>query len=180
MSREPQSAARSGSHIRRLATVTAVLAYLQIVLGAALRHVPVDAEPSTFQLAVQFHLFMAAVLTTHIFLLLGFVLRRASHIQPIARLGWSLAALVCFQLVLGAATWIVKFAVPAWASGWLPWQQVAVQQGGWLQTHVITAHVATGSLILAASVAMAIYARRLLAGSPSAGRAFGRQLEAAV
>ena len=34
-----------------LAVVTAVLAYLQIVLGAVLRHVPVDAQPATFMLA---------------------------------------------------------------------------------------------------------------------------------
>ena len=51
-----------------LATVTAVLAYLQIVLGAVLRHVPVDAQPAAFLLAVKFHLFLAAVLTLHIVL----------------------------------------------------------------------------------------------------------------
>ena len=46
--------------IRRLAVVTCILVYLQIVLGAVLRHVPVDAEPATFVLAVRFHLFLAA------------------------------------------------------------------------------------------------------------------------
>ena len=36
------------ARLSALATVTAVLAYLQIVLGAVLRHVPVDAQPATF------------------------------------------------------------------------------------------------------------------------------------
>ena len=61
----PTGSPRRG-HVRRLAVVTCVLAYLQIVLGAVLRHVPVDGEPATFALAVRFHLFLAAVLSLHI------------------------------------------------------------------------------------------------------------------
>ena len=36
-----------------------------IVLGAVLRHVPIDSQPGTFVLAVKFHLFLAGVLTLH-------------------------------------------------------------------------------------------------------------------
>src|SRR3954463_8872575 len=60
---------RGAGQIRLLATVTAVLVHLQIGLGEVLRHVPVDAEPAAFIVAVKFHLFLAAVLTLHIFLL---------------------------------------------------------------------------------------------------------------
>jgi hypothetical protein len=57
---------------------------------------------------------------------------------------------------------------------------VAIQDGGWLQTHVITAHVALGSLLFATSVALALYAQRLLPASTPAREALTRRLEAAV
>src|SRR3972149_5731601 len=43
-------------HVRRLAVATCILVYLQWVLGAVLRHVPVEGEPATFALHVRFHL----------------------------------------------------------------------------------------------------------------------------
>jgi len=81
---ETQATTRGGAQIRVVAAVTAVLAYLQIVTGAVLRHVPVDAQPGAFLLAVKFHLFLAGVLTLHIALLVGFVLSRARHSWPLA------------------------------------------------------------------------------------------------
>ncbi len=170
----------SVGNIRRLAVVTAVLAYLQILLGAVLRHVPVDAQPQTFMLAVKAHLFLAVVLTIHIALLVGLVIFRTRNIHPLGVLASTLACLICLQLVLGAGTWIVKFAVPAWAAGWISTQFVAVQEGGWLQTHIITAHVAIGSLVLATAVALALYSQRLLADSTATRQIVRRDLEAAV
>ncbi len=170
----------SSGHIRRLATVTAVLVYLQIVFGAVLRHVPVDSEPAAFMLAVRFHLILAAVLTLHIAALVWSVLRSARYIRPVRRLALALCGLVALQLALGAGTWIVKFSVPAWASDWISNPGVAIQDGGWLQTHIITAHVATGSLMLGTAVALALYARRLLSGRSTAEPAHGTKLEAAV
>src|SRR5262245_43078722 len=103
------AAATSGGTIRVLATVTCILVYLQIVLGAVIRHVPIAAEPTTFQLAVRFHLFLAAVLSLHIVLLVYLVLRRARQIRPLGGLAVTLATLLAVQLALGAGTWIVKF-----------------------------------------------------------------------
>ena len=90
------------------------------------------------------------------------------------------AACRCNSL-LGAGTWIVKFAVPAWAAAWMPPMTTAIQDGGWLQTHIITAHVAVGSLLLVTSLALALYAQRLLA-APAATRRVAppSRLEAAV
>ena len=68
---ESNTTTHGAGQIRMLATVTAVLAYLQIVLGAVLRHVPVDSQPGAFLLAVKFHLFLAGILTLHIALLVG-------------------------------------------------------------------------------------------------------------
>ncbi len=166
--------------IRLLAVVTAVFAYLQIMVGAVVRHVPIDAQPATFMLAVKSHLFLAAILALHIALLTWFVQSRAHRVWPLNRLSLVLAGLLLLQIVLGAGTWIVKFAVPTWAASWISMQAVAVQQGGWTQTHVVTAHVATGSLILGVAVALAIYAQRLLVDSPSPQAIVRRELEAAV
>src|SRR4051794_39258142 len=130
--------------IRKLTIVVAVLAYLQILLGAVVRHVPVDAQPDMFMLAVRFHLFLAAVLALHIVSVAWIVWTRARYIRPLAGLAAVLVALQIAQIALGVSTWIVKFAVPAWADGWISPQSVAVLQGGWTQTHIITAHVATG------------------------------------
>lgn len=175
----PHTLEPAGS-LRRLAIVTAMLAYLQIVLGAVLRHVPVDAQPATFMLAVKFHLFLAAILSLHTVLLFCLVLSRARAVRPLAGLASALVALLIVQLALGAGTWMVKYAVPSWAAGWISTQSIAIREGGWLQTHIITAHVATGSLLLGTSVALALYAQRLLAGSSASPRLVGNRLEAAV
>jgi heme a synthase len=175
-----QAMSRGAGPIRLLAAVTAVLAYLQIVLGAVLRHVPVDAQPATFVLAVKFHLILAGVLALHIALLVWFVLRRARDVRPLGRLAWALMGLVTLQLALGAATWIVKYSVPSWASDWVSTPGVVIRDGAWLQTHIITAHVATGSALFGATVALALYAHRLLTG-PAPVRQVGKtRLEVAV
>jgi cytochrome c oxidase assembly protein subunit 15 len=170
----------SAGVIRCLSAATAVLAYLQIVVGAVVRHVPLDAQPSTFMHAVKGHLYLAAVLALHILALAWLVQTRARGVRPLGRLSLALVGLLIVQAALGAGTWIVKFAVPSWAAGIVGTPQVSVQEGGWLQTHIITAHVATGSLILAAAVALALYAQRWLAGIPAAQIIARRELGAAV
>jgi cytochrome c oxidase assembly protein subunit 15 len=163
-----------------LAIVTCVVVYLQIVLGAVVRHVPVGSEPATFALAVRFHLFMAAIVSMHVVALVGLVLTRARRVRPLGGLATTLAGLLTLQLLLGAGTWIVKFAAPTWAPSWLSPGQTALEDGGWLQTHVITGHVAVGSLMLATSLALALYAVRLFALPGSARERHNAKLEAAV
>lgn len=180
-----RNADRTASHdcanqIRRLAIVTCVVIYLQLVIGAVMRHVPVVTEPATFALAVRFHLFMAGVVVMHVLLLSGFVLIHTSHVKPLARLTVILSGLVLFQVLLGASTWIVKFSVPEWATEIITPARVAVAEGGWLPTHVITAHVAVGSLLLAVSLALALYAARLLPNDSAARHSVSRRLGAAV
>jgi cytochrome c oxidase assembly protein subunit 15 len=153
----------AGSRLRYLATVTCVLVYLQIVLGAVLRHVPAITEPTTFATAVRFHLFMAAVVTLHIGMLAAMVLIGLRGVRPLGGLAVALVALLGVQLALGAGTWIVKFSVPHWAAGWVPAPGAAIQDGGWLQVHTITAHVAVGSLLFATSLALALWTQRLRA-----------------
>jgi cytochrome c oxidase assembly protein subunit 15 len=162
-----------------LAVVTCILIYLQIVLGAVLRHVPVDSEPAAFAVAARFHLVMAAIVSLHILALVWLVWSRARSIRPLGGLAATLIGLLGLQLLLGASTWIIKFASPTWAPSWVTSARGAVQQGGWLQTHVITAHVAVGSLMLATSLALALYAVKRFASRTAAVMPV-RKLEAAV
>jgi heme a synthase len=156
---------RQSGQVRRLAVVTAVLFYLQIVFGALLRHMPIESQPATFALAVRFHLLLAGVLVLHVALLAWLVVRHCRQVRSIFRLTMALAGLLVVQLLLGGSTWIVKFAVPVWAADWLPGGAFANTANGWLQTHIITAHVALGSLLLGTSVATALVALRKLASA---------------
>jgi cytochrome c oxidase assembly protein subunit 15 len=162
----------AAGRIRLLAVAACILVYLQIVFGAVLRHVPVDSEPAAFMLAVRFHLFMAGVLVLHVLFLAWSVVRHFRAVGPLYKLVLTLAGLVAMQLMLGAATWIVKFSVPAWAGPWLPISGFTIRADGWLETHVITTHVAVGSLLLATSVAVALAVLRSLTdyGWPGSSR----------
>jgi cytochrome c oxidase assembly protein subunit 15 len=159
--KSPDAAANGvSSGVRALATATAILVYLQLVFGAVLRHVPVDTEPAAFMQAVHLHVFMAGALVVHVLLLALFVTRYSRKVRPLVRLTLAMGGLIILQVLLGAATWIVKFAVPAWAAPWFPYSGFTIQADGWFETHVITAHVAVGSLLLATSVATALIAWR--------------------
>jgi heme a synthase len=177
---EAESISNGSASIRAVATVTAMLAYLQIVLGAVLRHVPVDTQPAAFLLAVKFHLFLAAVLTLHVILLACLVVSRARYFRPLGRLAAMLIGLVVLQLALGAGTWIVKYSVPSWASGWVSNSGAVIRDGGWMQTHIITAHVATGSALLGTTIALALFAHRLLSGHAAVGHGRRARLGVAV
>ncbi|MEX2093319.1 MAG: COX15/CtaA family protein [Pirellulales bacterium] len=159
------SADSASGLVRWLAVATCILVYLQLVFGAVLRHVPVDSEPSAFLLAVRFHLFMAGALVLHVLVLAWSVVRHFRAVRPLYRLVLALCGLITVQLLLGAATWVAKFAMPAWAATWMPHDGYAIQADGWLETHIITAHVAVGSLLLATSVAIALTAWRSLSAN---------------
>jgi len=163
----PLAGPHSGQ-VRRLAVVTAILFYLQLVFGAVLRHMPIESQPATFALAVRFHLLLAGVLVLHVAMSTWLVIRHCRQNRPLLRLTLSLVGLLAVQLLLGASTWVLKFSVPDWAAGWLPWNDFANTAGGWLSTHIITGHVAVGSLLLGTSVATALVAlRRLATAAPS-------------
>jgi cytochrome c oxidase assembly protein subunit 15 len=161
---------------------TCILVYLQIVLGAVLRHVPVAAEPAAFALAVKFHLAMAGMLAVHVALLAWSVLRHVRHLRPLSLLACLLVGLLLVQGALGGGTWIVKFSTPEFLQPLLPasWHGRAIVDGGWLQTHVITAHVAVGSLLLATSLALALHASRRLTAPQTSPQLAIRRREAAV
>ncbi|HEX7450588.1 MAG TPA: hypothetical protein VF306_23710, partial [Pirellulales bacterium] len=139
-----------------VATSTAVLAYVQLLLGSQLRHMPVTADATMFRLALVFHLIVAAVLAAHVFITWRRAEREAAGNGWLVRPARGLAALIAVQLALGAGAWVVNYGWPAWLSsyGWAA--GFVVTREGFGQAIVTTAHVAVGSLILATSVVLAL------------------------
>jgi len=131
----------------KLACVAAALAYLQLTFGAALRHIDAAASPWAFAAILKFHLVLAAIVAGHTAVVAWRVRR--------AWLGVLLALVVTFQLALGVATWVMKYGLPRWATGWMPATIEATVAGGWSQTNIVTAHSATGSLLVGLLVATA-------------------------
>ncbi len=143
----------------RLSVVTGSLGFVQLALGALVRHMPVHAAPGVFRAAVLLHLAMAGALTAHILWLVAAALRSGapSLRVPATVLGLSIVA----QLLLGAGAWIVNYGVPAWLEGVAAWPQWTIRAQSLPQVIVTTAHAAVGSLILAATTQLALRAQRL-------------------
>lgn len=146
-----------------------ILAYLQLIAGASLRHAPEESSFNTFALHVQAHLWGALMVTLGVLATAWIAWRR-----PVGRSRRRLPALllgvVLLQVSLGVATWIAKYRLPEWAQtgpAAHAWETVAgpgtmgpSTAGGWSETHLVTGHSATGSLLLALAVAHAVTARR--------------------
>jgi heme a synthase len=148
----------AGSRLVRTAWILAGVAYLQLVLGAIVRHVPLDASPQVFRLALLFHLVVAGALTVQI-ALAAVQAWRAN--RPGLRVpGLILPLLVLGQLVLGVGTYVAKYSWPAWLGDYQFAAAHIVQEKSLHQSLITTAHVANGSLILFVGVLLAMRASR--------------------
>jgi cytochrome c oxidase assembly protein subunit 15 len=141
----------------RLAVLTAAVAWLQLVLGAIVRHSPhllSDSAATIFRVAVYAHLITALLVVIQVLRLAAECWgRRAGQ-----RLAFSMALLVFVQVVLGASTWLLKYGVPQWAAGALGQWQFVNTEADMFRAAIITAHGAVGSLLVALSVAAAVEA----------------------
>jgi cytochrome c oxidase assembly protein subunit 15 len=155
------------------AALTTLFAYMQLVAGAQLRHVGAAVAPTTFRALVVFHLIGAgAVLVATVYL--ASLARRGRGVERWLRVPamW-LVALVALQIVLGGGAWVVNYGWPAWfgdypwAAQWLVNAEGALNARGHWQANITTAHVATGSLILAIAAMIALRAARLAGRWPS-------------
>lgn len=171
-------------HATRLAWMTAALAYLQLVIGAHLRHMSPSWPPRTFQVLVIAHLIIAFALAVHAILL--WVRSRHGSVVPegatFVRQTIGLVVLVLFQIALGTMVWRVKYQWPTWVPQPDWFRNHPVQAEGMLQVLTVTGHVALGSLIFAMSSWIALRGQRQLgwvkpwrrAGSePVAGKMWG-------
>lgn len=167
---EPGSENRVSRRIQVLALSTTLLAYVQMVVGSELRHIAPDASTDRFRAAVWFHLLLAAAVAIHVVMLWIRVIRFPEKVVAMRRPAMLLLAVVIGQIGLGCASWLLKYGWPAgipapqaWVAGWTN------TAGTLSQSLVITAHVATGSLVLGLSLMLALRSRRLLARRTATG-----------
>ncbi|HZZ30028.1 MAG TPA: COX15/CtaA family protein [Pirellulales bacterium] len=148
--------------LRWLAVFAPLLAYLQLALGAHLRHFAEDGSPTVFRGMVISHVALALMLTAYILIVATAFWLNARGIKPLLLPATLLVGLIVMQLALGASTWIVKYGWPAFLADSAAASDFTVQARSWWQAQITTAHVATGSLILAISTVLAVRTVRLL------------------
>ena len=133
--------------------------YVQLTIGAQLRHVTGSVSPQLFMAFVHSHLTMAGLVAV---LALGLAattsLRRETPSQVRLPAGL-LFGCVILQIALGIATWVVNYA--------LPWQELSeslarytILAKGYWESIIVTAHMATGSLIISLATVTALRAWR--------------------
>jgi cytochrome c oxidase assembly protein subunit 15 len=144
-----------GARLLRLSILTASLAYLQLVVGAVVRHSPLmlaEGADRVFQIAVYFHVLLALAVTVHVLLL-----AHKCYWSGLCRgASVTLALLIGLQLLLGVSSWIVKYGLPAWATGVIGETGHFNRAEGAATAAIVTAHGAVGALILALCVMLAL------------------------
>src|SRR5262245_12348503 len=150
-----------GARLVRAAWFNVGLAYIQLVLGAIIRHIPLIAAPGVFRAALVLHLVVAAALTVHILIQSVRAFRLPREIQGLRSIAGLVSLLVVVQILLGGATYVAKYAFPAWLGDFAFAANFVVQEKGLGQSLITTAHVANGSLILFVAVIMAMRSARI-------------------
>ncbi|MFK8113720.1 MAG: heme A synthase [Rubripirellula sp.] len=151
--REPSEAdsnlPKVGKGLIGLAIGLVLVSYLQLVFGAQLRHVQPNASPGGFAMTVALHV-MTAFLLWMLTVLSWSRLRRCGDLT-LSRPAGSLIGLLGIQILLGVGTWAVNYGWPSFLQ-WVPGSVgFLLRSKGFLDSIIVTAHVATGSLILGVS-----------------------------
>ena len=168
----------AANRLFRVAVATTVFAYLQLFLGASLRHITETASPATYRMLVWMHLGVAAVVFVHVLMtwvrawklnrtikkLEGATTDLYAAFRRLRLFGLTnlMMLLTIVQITLGGGTWVVKFGWPAFAAQYPLTAAYVPIEKSMTQANIITAHVAIGSLILALSAVLAVRSLRLL------------------
>ncbi len=150
-----------GSSLPGLTVVLLVSSYLQLILGANLRHVTINSDPVGYQVLVGCHVALAIFIGVWSILICSIAQRKRNQLLGLSRMGWILALMVLIQILLGIATWIVKFGVPGILSPLMESETFTIEEKSFWQMNIITGHVAVGSLILATTACMTLRAWRV-------------------
>lgn len=171
--RRHRTAVARATRWKRWAWATVGVAYLQLILGAVLRHLPVTATRLVFNITVILHLANAVLLGVAIFLLAWRIGGR--NVDWVVR--WPVRLLVVWwplQIFLGGATWLVNYGWPSWLYDLSLVAGYTIEAKSLWQASTSTLHMATGSLVLATAVFTAVRAWRFLemktTGSSQAAR----------
>ncbi|MBW8883730.1 MAG: COX15/CtaA family protein [Planctomycetia bacterium] len=151
----------AGARFVRAAWLNAGLAYFQLVLGAVVRHIPLASAPGVFRVTLILHLVVAAAVSVHVLAHAARSWRLPREARGLRAFASLLSLLVVLQILLGGATYVAKYAFPAWLSDFSLAANFVVQERGLAQSLITTAHVANGSLILFVAVVAAMRATRL-------------------
>jgi cytochrome c oxidase assembly protein subunit 15 len=135
------SAVPSATVLRRLCLFTTVAVFVQLVMGAALRHFGGGH-------ALVAHVLWAIVVVSVAGLVSMWVVGQFPGLRLVAFPGKMLGTLTALQLILGGASWLVTLGPVAADSVW-----------AWL---VPTAHVAIGALVLVSSLLLTIAVYRVV------------------
>ncbi len=137
------------SGITNLALLMLVVSFGQLIVGAFLRHVAVTAAPSQYRILILLHIATAILIVAGTFVQ-WFRSRQSRYRSSGIRGSINvLFLLVSVQFLLGFGTWVVKFGWPVWFENMRFAATFVVGEKTFLQMNLITAHQATGSLILA-------------------------------
>jgi len=142
--------------IRAVTIGTVVFAYLQLVIGAHLRHIDASAGPQQFTTLVFLHLLTAGIVVLNILLAAILMQSKTFALLGARKASWTLCFLVLMQIGLGCATWVVQYGWPGGLNDATQTAGFTILSKGMLQANITTAHVATGSLILALATYVAI------------------------
>ena len=135
---ENSTSINDGGRLRRLALITTVLVYIQIVFGALLRHTGERLDG---------HLLFAALVAIHVILLLLRITRYHGEEPTLVRPAYWLGGLLLVQLSLGTAAYLGKFT------------PLLPLRGGALVL-TATTHLIIGALMLVTSLTIALRAFR--------------------
>ncbi len=125
--------------------------FLQLGVGAAIRHMSDTASTGYFGFVVVLHIAMAVVVAILALALFGLSRAKVGKNYGFRRTSFFLAFLVLIQVGLGLTTWVVKYGWPAWFDNLAATSHYVIAEKSFWQMNLITMHVATGSLILATS-----------------------------
>ncbi|MFZ5830142.1 MAG: COX15/CtaA family protein [Planctomycetota bacterium] len=152
--------------------------YVEIVLGAQLRHPLPEVGPGWAMVWVWSKIILAAAVYTGC-VALWLIARRALGKQemPARRLRATsgvLFGVMSVQLALAAATWVTNYGWPLWFRRWVvPLEYTVVAEGG-LQVTITTLHVAVGALAMATALVYVLWAFRTLAQPAAVPAADGK------
>ena len=137
----PKIEDRNNFSFRRLCVLTTGSIYLQLILGAALRH---------SKSGIVFHLVGAFAVTVLAMLVVTRVFKYYPNVSSLLRAAWVLSILLLAQLFLGTGSHLIRLATR---------QDV---QPGLAMVTITTAHVAVGALVLATSLSLTFQSYRVL------------------
>ncbi len=149
----------TGRFIALTASVLTVTSYCQLIVGAQLRHTTGAVSPNEFKGFVHLHLGLAALVFLVALVLTLSVVAASGTPKQVRRVSLLLAIVVLCQIGLGIGTWLVNYALP-WAELNATLAAYTIAAKGYWESMVVTAHQATGSLIISLATVTSMKAWR--------------------